>query len=426
LVGGFGIYNNGSTIQAGFDVNEFWVGSSQANKRKPFIISDGVTYIDDAAINKLTFTKLRDEAGAFVVENGLLKADKIDTRNLTIKDSTGNVVFSSGSATSLQFGNSANLIADAGFYDPTRYFSNGVTRLTAWPTGFIPANGGAGQPVRRYLFINASASTFDLQSYYWAITQGKRYRVRLTMFMSSDFNGFIMPAVHIPNTAWAVPGNVVNHPGGLFPAGHTGASWGRGAWTSREAIYTASDSSANQAQLRIAGNISIGYCEIYVEMFLIEDVITSSNVSTYIANAAIDTAQIRELNAEKLVANTIVADKIVSRSATSFQQSTIGLDNDVYNGAWFYMDHYGLVSVMCNFGWSQSGSGGVYGVYLNIDGSASTQSTGSWYNSVAPNPPSLMATRWLDRGWYRANAMAYISTANGVHIAYMMILRSYR
>lgn len=82
LVGGFGIYNDGSTIQAGFDVNEFWVGSSQANKRKPFIISDGITYIDDAAINKLTFTKLRDEAGTVMVENGKIKAQYLTVESI--------------------------------------------------------------------------------------------------------------------------------------------------------------------------------------------------------------------------------------------------------------------------------------------------------------------------------------------------------
>lgn len=83
LIGGFGIYNDGSTIQAGFDVNEFWVGSSQANKRKPFIISDGITYIDDAAINKLTFTKLRDEAGTVLIENGKIKAQYLAVDSIT-------------------------------------------------------------------------------------------------------------------------------------------------------------------------------------------------------------------------------------------------------------------------------------------------------------------------------------------------------
>jgi hypothetical protein len=50
LVGGFGIYNDGSTVQAGFDVDEFWVGNTQANKRKPFIISEGQVFIDQAVI----------------------------------------------------------------------------------------------------------------------------------------------------------------------------------------------------------------------------------------------------------------------------------------------------------------------------------------------------------------------------------------
>lgn len=89
LVGGFGVYNNGTVIQAGFDVNEFWVGSSQANKRKPFIISDGVTYIDDAAISKLTFTKLRDEAGTVMIENGKIKANYLQVNEILGGSFTG-------------------------------------------------------------------------------------------------------------------------------------------------------------------------------------------------------------------------------------------------------------------------------------------------------------------------------------------------
>lgn len=68
LVGGFGVYNNGSTIEAGFNVDTFWVGSSDANKRKPFIISGNETFINNAVIkdasidlakiNKATITNL--------------------------------------------------------------------------------------------------------------------------------------------------------------------------------------------------------------------------------------------------------------------------------------------------------------------------------------------------------------------------------
>ena len=83
LVGGFGIYNTGATVEAGFDVDTFWVGRTQANKRKPFIVEGGTVYIDDAAINKLTFSKLRDEGGNFVVEGGKLKASYISADSLS-------------------------------------------------------------------------------------------------------------------------------------------------------------------------------------------------------------------------------------------------------------------------------------------------------------------------------------------------------
>lgn len=77
LIGGFGIYNDGTTVEAGFDVDRFWIGRTNANKRKPFIIDNGVVYIDEAAINKLTFSKLRADDGSFLVEGGKVKAKYI-------------------------------------------------------------------------------------------------------------------------------------------------------------------------------------------------------------------------------------------------------------------------------------------------------------------------------------------------------------
>lgn len=74
LIGGFGVYNDGRTVEAGFDVDRFWIGRTGANKRKPFIIDSGVVYIDEAAVNKLTFNKLRDESGSFIVQNGKIQA----------------------------------------------------------------------------------------------------------------------------------------------------------------------------------------------------------------------------------------------------------------------------------------------------------------------------------------------------------------
>lgn len=83
LIGGFGIYGDATGIEVGFDVDRFWIGRTAANKRKPFIVADGVVYIDEAAIEKLTFNKLRDQSGSFIVADGKVKADYLNVTQIT-------------------------------------------------------------------------------------------------------------------------------------------------------------------------------------------------------------------------------------------------------------------------------------------------------------------------------------------------------
>lgn len=59
LVGGFGIYNNGTSIEAGFDVDNFWVGKTMGNRKKPFIITGGVVYMNTAVIEDLSVSRLK-------------------------------------------------------------------------------------------------------------------------------------------------------------------------------------------------------------------------------------------------------------------------------------------------------------------------------------------------------------------------------
>lgn len=59
LIGGFGVYNDGREVQAGFDVDTFWVGRTGADKVKPFIISNGVVYIDTVRIRDATIDTLK-------------------------------------------------------------------------------------------------------------------------------------------------------------------------------------------------------------------------------------------------------------------------------------------------------------------------------------------------------------------------------
>ena len=85
LIGGFGVYNDGSIVEAGFDVDRFWIGRTGANKRKPFIIEGDTVYIDEAAINRLTFSKLRDESGSFIVSGGKVQAAYIAVDQLVVR-----------------------------------------------------------------------------------------------------------------------------------------------------------------------------------------------------------------------------------------------------------------------------------------------------------------------------------------------------
>ena len=78
LIGGFGIYNDGRTVQAGFDVDTFWVGKTGVNGRKPFIIKGKEVFMDEAAIASLTFTKLRAEDGSVIIKDGKLRANFVD------------------------------------------------------------------------------------------------------------------------------------------------------------------------------------------------------------------------------------------------------------------------------------------------------------------------------------------------------------
>jgi len=86
LVGGFGIWNNSVLVEAGFDVDRFWIGRTSADKRKPFIVDGGVVYIDEAAINKLTFSKLRDESGSFIVSGGRVQANYLTVNEASIQN----------------------------------------------------------------------------------------------------------------------------------------------------------------------------------------------------------------------------------------------------------------------------------------------------------------------------------------------------
>lgn len=87
LIGGFGIYNDGSTVDAGFDVDTFWVGKTSANQVKPFIITGGEVFLDKAVIADASINSARIENGAIInakIENAAITTLKIGDQAVSI------------------------------------------------------------------------------------------------------------------------------------------------------------------------------------------------------------------------------------------------------------------------------------------------------------------------------------------------------
>ena len=69
LIGGFGVYNDGREVEAGFDVDRFWVGRSNSAAVKPFIIDNGIVYMDDVRIRNASISTLKIADGAVSAAN---------------------------------------------------------------------------------------------------------------------------------------------------------------------------------------------------------------------------------------------------------------------------------------------------------------------------------------------------------------------
>lgn len=89
LIGGFGMINDGKTVDAIFNVNTFAIGGTDStNTIRPFIVTNGTVYMNDAVIKNLQFNKLVDDTGTFMVQNGKLRATAVDTENLVLSSGT--------------------------------------------------------------------------------------------------------------------------------------------------------------------------------------------------------------------------------------------------------------------------------------------------------------------------------------------------
>ena len=88
-VAGFGLAysENSQTFDFGILADRFYIADpdDEANESLAFIFDNGTLYLREALIGSLTFSKLTDDAGTFIVQNGKLQAQYIDATGLTVE-----------------------------------------------------------------------------------------------------------------------------------------------------------------------------------------------------------------------------------------------------------------------------------------------------------------------------------------------------
>lgn len=140
---GFGMYNNGQSADFAVMADRFWVGMPGAGRAKPFMVVNGVTYIDSAMIREASiqqgqlgpigFGKIVGGDGKPVTTlAGKLRADAIDVESLRVTD--------------------ANI---SGVIRSTQVASNGQPRWMLDKNGGLTMNGSStgGRMEMRELFI---------------------------------------------------------------------------------------------------------------------------------------------------------------------------------------------------------------------------------------------------------------------------------
>lgn len=78
-VGGYGISNNGQIVEAGFNVDTFWIGRPGAQDVYPFIVKNGEVFIKRGVIDQVTIGSLRNENGSIqLAPDGKIKGDYLE------------------------------------------------------------------------------------------------------------------------------------------------------------------------------------------------------------------------------------------------------------------------------------------------------------------------------------------------------------
>ncbi len=235
------------------------------------------------------FANIRGTLLASQIGANFITADKIDSRNLTIKDSAGNVVFSSGSGAMIsENGNSRIQYPAGGAFSSNVANSPGAIWIIL-PQGWNDAM--LRFEVEIYEYASGAVQTYEIGGYVWnagtwlnthATYRGAPDRTRQVAFGSDSITG--RPCIVIGSTGglWQYPQVTVKN----FLAGYTGNA--ANLWSSGWSVTL--QTSRAFTQQAIYANPVIGGA------FSGLNQITAANATTFIANAAIGAAQIGSLN----------------------------------------------------------------------------------------------------------------------------------
>lgn len=295
--------------------------------------------IGDAYIGNLNASKINaGYISADRIASGSITAGKIDAKGLSILDASGNLILSAGSSLQAQTATGENVHPDPYFNNVLWWSSGSRSTWAAANATVADGDAAAGQPRK---FLRFTSGSLDMYSSMLPLEQGGTYRLKVHVYVSPDAAGQFWAGVHLPWQAWWSPY--------AMNTGDPAAGWNltplKGVWSHSTTVAAAA---RNECQFRIWNTLTAGYVEVAFELNRIwsfsntNDIagqITSSNVSTFIANAAIQSAHIGSLTADVITAGTLNVDrinagsigtvKITDNAVTARASSTISGTNTV-------------------------------------------------------------------------------------------------
>lgn len=151
LIGGFGVFNNGQEVEAGFDVDRFWVGRTSDEKVKPFIIDNGVVYIDKARIREATIDTLKIANNAVTQVRSATNSEFDASCECSITlASTGAPLIISMSGTLLYDASGSSIWGST----QVLVYKDGFLIETPSTTGFAPSGSGNVPVTITYTFVD--------------------------------------------------------------------------------------------------------------------------------------------------------------------------------------------------------------------------------------------------------------------------------